>query len=248
VKYLRKFNESIIDETLHGQTFQEVELGDTWKLLEGLSKYPGPSPLVESDYPKFERLILSYLKPELTGAELKHKLIYSLGRFTNKDIMCQVIWDLEYPNEMRYDVSVIKFEDEDFLIKIGAVPVMGDTPRRPTQVKHMMKSDDIFMETKFWLIDGSDGLEDWIKSSPINESNNYDLLKYELKDYNESRRILLVGKKTNEYRTLMTEYRKIGNDAKWHLLDDNGYHFGTMYNTSGEFRHDGSVDSFGRRK
>jgi hypothetical protein len=248
MRYLRKFNESVIDETLLGQTFQEVEIGDTWNLLDSLSKHPGPSLIHESEMNILEEILLSYYKPELTGAELKYKSIYSLGRLDPKDIMSKVNWKLEYPNEMRFDVNVTKFEDGYFFVKAEGVPVMGDTPRKPTQVKHMMKSDDIYLETRCWLIDGWDGFEDWVNSSPISESNNYDLLKYELKDYNESRKMLLVGRKTNEYRTLMTNYRKIGNDTKWHLFDDDGYHFGTISNLNGEFRHDGSVDNFGRRK
>ena len=109
-------------------------------------------------------------------------------------------------------------------------------------------NNDIFLKSINWFIDGWDGFTDWANSSPINESNNYDLLKYEINDYSRNKRALLVGKKTNEYRTLMYGYRKIGNDVQWHLFDDKGYHFGTMYNMDGSFKHDGSVDQFGRRK
>jgi len=248
MKYLKKFNESAIEDYLGGQSFQEFDPGDTWNLLADLAKYPGPSALTESDYPKIEKLLLKYFKPEITGAELKYISIYSLGRLDPKDIMCQVNWKLEYPNEMRFDVTVTKFEDDYFFVKSDGVPV-SDTTRKPWTVRHPMSSDDIFLESNNWFIDGWDGFNDWVNSSPINESNNYDLLKYDLKDYHESRKVMLLGIKTNEYRTLMTSYRKIGNDVSWHFFDDKGYHFGTAFLTGGcYFKHDGSVDSFGRRK
>jgi hypothetical protein len=248
MKYLKRFNESAVDEYLNGETFQEFDPGDTWNLLADLAKYPGPSPLTESDFLKIERLLLKYFKPELTGAELKYMLIHSLGRLDPKDIMCQVNWKVEYPNEMRFEVSVTKYEDDYFFVKSDGVPVSGNTPRKAFEVRYPMKDDDIFLRSINWFIDGWDGFNDWAMSSPINESNNYDLLKYEPNDYSRNKRCLLVGKKTNEYRTLMTSYRKIGNDVQWHLFDDKGYHFGTMYNMDGSFKHDGSVDSFGRRK
>ena len=248
MKYLKRFNESAIEDYLGGQSFQEFDPGDTWNLLADLAKYPGPSALTESDYPKIERLLLKYFKPELTGAELKYRSIYSLGRLDPKDIMCKVNWRLEYPNEMRFDVTVTKYEDDYFFIKADGVPVSGNTPRKSFEVRYPMKDNDIFLKSINWFIDGWDGFTDWANSSPINESNNYDLLKYEINDYSRNKRALLVGKKTNEYRTLMYGYRKIGNDVQWHLFDDKGYHFGTMYNMDGSFKHDGSVDSFGRRK
>jgi hypothetical protein len=248
MKYLKKFYESVIQEFLLGKTFDEVEPSESWYLLENLSKKPGPSALTESDYPKLLRLLTNYFKPELTGAELKYRSIYSLGRLDPNDIMCQANWKVVYPNEMRFDVTVTKFEDDYFFIKTEGVPVSGNTARRAFDVKYPMNDDDIFLRTSYWFIDGWDGFLDWVMSSPINESNNYDLLKYELEDYHESRKIMLIGRKTNEYRTLMTEYRKIGNDLHWYLFDDKGYNFGTFYNYDGSFKHDGSVDQFCRRK
>jgi len=245
MKYLKRFNESVIEDYLKDKSFEELDI--TYSVIEELSEYPGPSALTESDYPKIERLLLKYFKPELTGSELKYRSIYSLGRLDPKDIMCRVNWKVEYPNEMRFGVTVTKYGDDYFFIKADGVPISGNTPRKDYEVRYPMKDDDIFLRSSNWLIDGWDGFQDWVMSSPINESNNYDLLKYELKDYYGSRKIMLVGRKTNEYRTLMTSYRKIGNDVDWDLFDEGGYHFGTMYNY-GSFKHDGSVDSFGRRK
>jgi hypothetical protein len=248
MKYLKKFNESVIQEYLQGKSFQDIDPRDTWNLLEDLTKEPGPSALDEDEISILEEIILSYLKPELTGAELKYRTIHSVGRSDPKNIMSTVNWKLEYPNERRFDVRVTKFEDDYFFVKVNGVPVSGNTPRKAFEVRYPMRSDDIFLKYEDFFIDGWDGFEDWIQSSPINESNNYDLLKFEQKDYSESRRGILLGRKTNEYRTIMYGYRKIGNDVGWHLFDDKGYHFGTMYNYDSSFKHDGSVDSFGRRK
>ena len=248
MKYLKKFNESAIKDCLQGKSFQDIDSRDTWNLLEDLTKEPGPSELGEDEISILEEIILSYLKPELTGAELKYRSIHSVGRSDPKNIMSTVNWKLEYPNEMRFEVSVTKYEDDYFFIKADGVPISGNTTRKYYNVRYPMKDDYIFLRSINWFIDGWDGFEDWIQSSPINESNNYDLLKFEQKDYHESRKVMIVGKKTNQYRTLMTQYRKIGNDVNWHLFDEGGYHFGTFYNYDGSFKHDGSVDSFGRRK
>ena len=249
MKYLKKFNESAIEDYLKGKSFQEFNPGDTWNLLADLAKYPGPSALIESDYPKIERLLLKYFKPELTGAELKYRSIYSLGRLDPKDRMSQVTWKVEYPNEMRFEVSVTKFEDDYFFVKSDGVPISGNTPRKDYEVRYPMNDDDIFLRSINCFIDGWDGFNDWVNSSPINESNNYDLLKYELKDYHESRKVMLISRYSKEYSDLMTSYRKIGNDVNWHFFDDKGYHFGTAFLTGGcYFKHDGSVDQFCRRK
>lgn len=248
MKYLKKFNESVIQEYLQGKSFQDIDPRDTWNLLEDLTKEPGPSALDEDEISILEELILSYLKPELTGAELKYRTIHSVGRADPKNIMSTINWKLEYPNERRFDVRVTKFEDEYFYLKVNGVPVSGNTPRKPFEVRYPMRPDDIFLRYDDFFIDGWYGFDDWVKSSPVNEGNNYDLLKFEQKDYSHSRRVMLLGRKTNQYMTLMTQYRKIGNDVGWNLFDDKGYHFGTMYNYDSSFKHDGSVDKIGRRK
>jgi hypothetical protein len=252
MKYLKKFNESAIEDYLQGKSVQEFAPGETWYLLDDLSNYLTPSALTESDFPRIERLVKRYFKPELTGVEIKNKSIYSLGRLDPKDTMCKVNWKLNYPNKMIFDVTVIKYDDDYFFIKTDGLPVSGNTQLRPYQVIYPMKDSDINMEHGNWLIDGWDGLNDWVMSSPINESNNYDILKYKTRDYSNSRKVMIVGVKTNQYRTLMTQYNKIGRDDRghdWYLFDEGGYHFGTIFGEGGNyFRHDGSVDEFGRRK
>jgi len=237
MKYLRKFNESRHHSYLKGSTY--VNLGKDLfdDLFFDMEKEPGTEELTSDDLLRIENIFTKYLKPELTGLSLTSRSIYQL------ESLNQVNWKVEFPNGLKRDIRLAKYSDDYFLIESNL----------PLDSSHLSLkgTKDIYVVTDWWLIDGWDGFQDWLESSPYKVGGNYDLLSAPINDYKNSKNIWSVGRRTNEWRTLMSDYNKIFTGYDYYLFDPkDDYHFGTIY-VSGmvsEFRHDGSIDSFGRRK
>jgi len=76
----------------------------------------------------------------------------------------------------------------------------------------------------------------------LNENKN------NIKDYYNSKNIILVGKKTNLLSYMKERYEyDINGDEIYYF--DNGYHFGTLYKEGRflELKHDGSLNEYGWR-
>jgi hypothetical protein len=236
MKYLVRFNESRHHSYLTDSTY--VNLGQDLfnDLFFDMEKSPGIEELSSNDLLRIESLFSRYLKPELTGLQLVSRSLY--GGKTN-----QVNWKVEFTNGFRTDMSLAKYEDEYFLIQTEL----------PVDASHLTLkgTKDIYFVKDWWLVDGWDGFEDWLESSPYKGENNYDLMSAPINDYEGSRNIWLVGRKTNVWRALMSDYNKIFTGSDYYLFDPtDDYHFGTIYLSGlvSELRHDGSIDHNGRRK
>jgi len=77
----------------------------------------------------------------------------------------------------------------------------------------------------------------------LNENKN------NIKDYYNSKNIILVGKKTNLLSDMKERYEYDINGDEIYFFDD-GYHFGTLYKEGRflELKHDGSLNEYGWRK
>jgi hypothetical protein len=241
MRYLRKFNESRHEKYLKSSTY--VNLGQDLfnDLFFDMEKSPGTEELNSSDLLQIEKLFTKYLKPELTGLQLVSRSLYPATGTSGK--INQVNWKVEIPNGFRKDMSLAKYQDDYFLIQTEL----------PVDASHLTLkgTKDIYFVKDWWLVDGWDGFEDWLQSSPYKQENNYDLLSAPINDYKNSKNIWAVGRRTNEWRTLMSDYNKIFTGYDYYLFDPkDDYHFGTIYLSGmvSEFKHDGSIDSLGRRK
>jgi len=76
----------------------------------------------------------------------------------------------------------------------------------------------------------------------LNENKN------NIKDYYNSKNIILVGKKTNFLSDMKERYEYDINGDEIYFFDD-GYHFGTLYKEGRflELKHDGSLNEYGWR-
>ncbi len=241
MKYLKSFqsqhlNESRYHSYLKGSTY--VNLGQELfnDLFFDMEKSPGVEELSSDDLLRIEDLFSKYLKPELTGLQLVSRSLYA-GKIN------QVNWKVEFPNGLRTDISLAKYQDDYFLIQTIL----------PVDSSHLTlkRTKDIYFIKDWWLVDGWDGFEDWLQSSPYKRERNYDLLSAPINDYKDSTNIWITGRRTNEWRTLMNDYNKIFTGWEYYLFDPrDDYHFGTIFLTGmmSELRHDGSIDSSGRRK
>jgi len=233
MQYLRKFNESRYEKYLESSTYMNLGQDLFNDLFFDMEKDPGTEELTSNDLLKIERIFTKYLKPELTGLELVSRSLYSSN---------QLNWKVESQNGFRKDMSLAKYQDDYFLTQTEL----------PVDASHLTLkgTKDIYFVRDWWLIDGWDGFEDWLQSSPYKQENNYDLLSAPINDYKDSKRIWAVGRKTNEWRTLMNDYNKIFTGWDYYLFDPrDDYHFGTIYLSGmvSELKHDGSIDSNGKR-
>ena len=241
MKYLRKFNESKHETYLEGFTYVSLQLDLFNDLFFDMEKDPGIEELTSNDLLRIERLFTKYLKPELTGLQLVSRSLYPATSSSGK--VNQVNWKVEFPNGLRTDISLAKYQDDYFLIQTNL----------PVDSSHLSLkgTKDIYVLKDWWLIDGWDGFEDWLESSPYKSGKNYELLAAPINEYKDSKKIWSVGRKTNEWRTLMSDYNKIFSGHNYYLFDPkDDYHFGTIYisGSISELKHDGSLDYYGRRK
>jgi hypothetical protein len=241
MKYLRKFNESKHETYLKGFTYVSLQIDLFNDLFFDMEKDPGIEELTQNDLLRIENIFTKYLKLELTGLSLASRSLYPATGTSGK--INQVNWKVEFPNGLSTDIRLAQYSDDYFLIETNL----------PVDSTHLSLkgTKDIYVLKDWWLIDGWDGFQDWLESSPYKQKNNYELLSAPLNDYKDSKNISLVGRKTNEWRTIMSDYNKIFTGQNYYLFDPkDDYHFGTIYisGSISELKHDGSLDYFGRRK
>lgn len=77
-----------------------------------------------------------------------------------------------------------------------------------------------------------------------------ELYGFDWVDYSKSKKVIMVGSKTNLVSYLMNEYNNITKGSEIYFIDEDGYHFATLFYMGRflEIRHDGSLDEYGGRK
>jgi hypothetical protein len=165
MKHLKSFNQINESELWNifnrqNKTYMDLDEEEYDYMMDDLSDMKGRHQITESDKQRILKILNGYLKPEVTGIELK-------------DIALRVphVLTLYYKTNcgINPDFRINFYNDDYFVIQVN-VPVA------------FPKS--ISMVTLYYVIDGWDGFEEWVeKTTPYTQNQEmYKLLKSPLKD------------------------------------------------------------------
>ena len=230
MKHLKSFNQ--INESIFGDfisqskpywDLDDIEFDDIRGELDNIR---GRHAVTDREKSKIERIINSYLHPEVTGMKINNVLVVAVPIGFKVGLHYRVDLSYNLPFfEVGTEISVYCYEDDYFVLNMN-IPV-STPPSNKTQY--------IVMEEFFYVIDGWDGFEEWAnKTSPYTQNQEmYKLLKSPLRDLRPTDYIKKFTNKPDDlYYKLMTNYPYIkGWGAKTFYFFDpsrGGEHFCTM--------------------
>ena len=179
MKHLRSFNQ--INESIFGDfisqskpywDLDDIEFDDIRGELDNIR---GRHAVTDREKSKIERIINSYLHPEVTGMKINNVLVVAVPIGFKVGLHYRVDLSYNLPFfEVGTEISVYCYEDDYFVLNMN-IPV-STPPSNKTQY--------IVMEEFFYAIDGWDGFEEWAnKTSPYTQNKEmYKLINTPLKD------------------------------------------------------------------
>ena len=210
LKSFKKLNESVFDDFIsQSRLYQDLGEDDYDDMMDDLAHIQGRREITEPVKERILRILNSYLKPELTGIELK-------GIFS---IVPHVL-TLYYKTNCEIDPDFrINYYNDNFFVVQCNVPVIF--PR------------SISMVCLYYVIDGWDGFEEWArKTTPyIGNEKIMSLLKSPLRELDSE----LEEIEHDKFLELCDKYPIIRDgELKIFYFFDGGKHIATVgYSRSG---------------
>jgi hypothetical protein len=190
MKYLKSFNqinESIFtDFTSQSKPYWDLEDIEFDYIRDELDDVRGRHTITDREKSKIERILNVYLHTEVTGMKISDINTPAYGQ--------DHCIDLQYEGCIikPCDISVYCYEDDYFVLHLK-IPI--STPNNGRNPQY------IVMDEFFYVIDGWDGLEEWVeKTSPYTQNQEmYKLLKSPLKDLRPTDYIEVSGNNRRIY-------------------------------------------------